>query len=202
MENTRLSNTARVIDRILKIVSGFLVAGVIVCAVFIPLTAIFGEKVVADASELDLGYLKVGLKGGMEEYLDTGRLKGCIIATMVSAIVALAAGWFCIRVLREILVPMKEGRPFEEGISQKIRKLGFTVLIGGALVEVGRVAQALFTVRAYRLEELISGPAVESVRVGSSGLHLWFVFAALILFFLSFVFRYGEELQRESDETL
>ncbi len=33
-------------------------------------------------------------------------------------------------------------------------------------------------------------------------LDLWFAIAARILFFLSCVFRYGEELQRESDETL
>ena len=31
---------------------------------------------------------------------------------------------------------------------------------------------------------------------------LWFLGAALVLFFLSFIFRYGEELQREADETL
>ena len=31
---------------------------------------------------------------------------------------------------------------------------------------------------------------------------LWFAAAALILFFLSYIFRCGEALQREADETL
>ena len=30
----------------------------------------------------------------------------------------------------------------------------------------------------------------------------WFVIAALVLFFLSYVFRCGEQLQKEADETL
>ena len=44
-------------------------------------------------------------------------------------------------------------------------------------------------------------PAVESVMYNYS-IRLWFVAVALVLFFLSYVFRYGEDLQRESDETL
>ena len=32
--------------------------------------------------------------------------------------------------------------------------------------------------------------------------NLWFVIAALLLFFLSYIFRCGEALQREADETL
>lgn len=204
MENSRIKNTSAMIDRILKIVQGFLIAGIILCAVFIPLVAIFGEKMVADASRLDLGYVQLKLLGDASGYLDNGKLKFCVIMTMVSAIVALAAGWYCIRVLREILVPMKQGKPFAEGISGKIRKLGFTVLFGGALVEIGRIASELFTVRAYRLEEIISSPIVGSVNVSaSSAVHIWFIFVtAHILFFLSYVFRSGEALQRESDETL
>ncbi len=44
MENMKVARTARIVDRILKILQGLLVAGLIVCAVFIPLTAIFGQK--------------------------------------------------------------------------------------------------------------------------------------------------------------
>ena len=43
MDNTKLTRSAAVIDRILKILQGFALAGVIVAAIFIPLTAILGE---------------------------------------------------------------------------------------------------------------------------------------------------------------
>lgn len=202
MENTRIKTTSAVIDRILKIAQGFLIAGVILCAVFIPLVAILGEKMVADATVLDLGLVQLKLTGDMSGYLDESKLKLCVIATMISEIVALAAGWYCIRVLRQLLVPMKEGKPFAEGISRSIRRLAVTVMVSGALVEIGRVASNLFTVRTYALEKLISSPMIESIGISASGLHPWFIFAGLVLFFLSFVFRCGEELQRESDETL
>ncbi len=204
MNDTGIARTARVVDKLLKIVQGFLIAAFSVCAVFIPLVAIFGEKMLADdASKLQVGCLEILFKGEMGSYLDMGNLKLNIIATLVSAMVAVAAGWYCIRVLRQILVPMKDDRPFEEGVSRKVSKLGWTVLVGGLLVELGRAAADLFTVRAYRVSELITGPSVESVRIaGIASISHWYVVAALLIFFLSFVFRCGEQLQRESDETL
>lgn len=204
IENAGMRRTASVINRILKVFQIVAIVGAIVTAVFIPLTLIFGEKVIADASVLDIGCLTIRFKGGFADYLDMGSLKLNIVMTLVSAIIALGAGWYCIKVLREILAPMKEGRAFAEGISNKIKKLGWTVLIGGGIVEIGRMAEDLFTVRAYKLAEIISHPAVESVGVAAKtgSIHPWFILAALLMFFLSFVFGCGEKLQRESDETL
>ncbi|MBR4657888.1 MAG: hypothetical protein IKP26_01360 [Clostridia bacterium] len=204
VENPALMNTAKVIDRILKVFQGIAVACMIVAAVFIPLTLIFGEKVIADASQLETGCLRIVFTGDMSAYLDMDGVKLNIVMALVSAIIPLAAGWYCIRVLRGILAPMKEGRAFAEGISKKIKKLGWTALIGGGLVEIARIAEDFFFVRAYRLDEIISHPSVESVGAafGPGSVHPWFIFAALVMFFLSFVFRCGEELQRQSDETL
>lgn len=203
MENMKVARTARIVDRILKILQGFLVAGLIVCAVFIPLTVIFGQKIVADASTLNFDCLKITFRGDMADYLDLGKLKLCIIATLLSFMLALAAGWYCIRVLREILVPMKEGRPFVSGISRKLRKLGWTVMISGALVEIGGRLAEIFNLKAYRITEFFTNPVVESVKVGgNTTIFCWSIPAGLLVLFLSFVFRYGEELQQQSDETL
>ena len=96
---------------------------------------------------------------------------------------------------------MKEGTPFAAGMAGKIRKLGWTVLIGGFIAEVGRRLSQLFEARAYQIERLLNMEAITSVDYNYS-ISLWFVFAALILFFLSYIFRCGEELQKEADETL
>lgn len=204
IENAGMRRTASVIDRILKVFQGIAVACMIVAAVFIPLTLIFGEKVIADASQLETGCLRIVFTGDMSAYLDMNGVKLNIVMALVSAIIAIAAGWYCIRVLRGILAPMKEGRAFAEGISRKIKKLGWTALIGGGLVEIARIAEDFFFVRAYRLDEIISHPSVESAGAafGPGSVHPWFIIAALVMFFLSFVFRCGEELQRQSDETL
>jgi hypothetical protein len=200
MENKKLMKSATVIDRILKILQGFAIAGVIVAAIFIPLTAILGEKIIADASRLNLGVLDLRLADA-KAYLDMADIKTSIIVMLIGMILTSAAIWYCLRVLREILAPMKEGTPFSAGMAGKIRKLGWTVLIGGFVAEVGRRLSQLFEARAYQIERLLNMEAIASVDYNYS-VSLWFVFAALILFFLSYIFRCGEELQKEADETL
>ena len=200
MENKKLMKSATVIDRILKILQGFAIAGVIVAAIFIPLTAILGEKIIADASRLNLGVLDLRLADA-KAYLDMADIKTSIIVMLIGMILTSAAIWYCLQVLREILAPMKEGTPFAAGMAGKIRKLGWTVLIGGFIAEVGRRLSQLFEARAYQIERLLNMEAITSVDYNYS-ISLWFVFAALILFFLSYIFRCGEELQKEADETL
>lgn len=201
MENNKLIRSASVIDRILKILQGFALAGVIVAAIFIPLTLIFGEKIVVNSSSVDIGVLNLHLAVDSAEYLDLGHLKLSICSMLAGMILVSAATWYCLKVLREILVPMKEGTPFAEGISAKIRKLAWTVLIGGGIAEISAKIATVFETRAYHIEKLLDDSVVKSISYDYK-ISLWFVVAALILFFLSYIFRYGEELQRESDETL
>ena len=199
-DNAKLIHGASVIDRILKILQGFAIAGVAVSAIFIPLTAILGEKIIAKADRLSLGPLELNLAGAPASYLDLPNIKTSIIVMLIGAILVSAAAWYCLKVLREILIPMKAGEPFAAGISQKVRKLAWTVLIGGGIAELGQMISAVFEARAYQLERLLA-PAAVSVSYDYT-VNLWFVVVALILFFLSYVFRYGEALQREADETL
>ena len=201
MENTKLAKGAAVIDRILKILQGFAIAGVIVSAIFIPLTLILGKKIIADASSLELGVVTLKLAGDMSAYLDEGNIKLSIVCVLVCLIVISAATWTCFRVLRQILVPMKAGMPFARGISGKIRRLAWTVLIGGGIAEAASVLAEVFETRAYHMERLLNPDRIASVAYRFH-IDLWFVIGALVLFFLSFIFRYGEELQREADETL
>ena len=201
MENTKLIRSATIIDRILKILQGFAAAGVIVAAIFIPLTAVFGEKIIASADKLSLGAVQFELSGAMESYLDFANIKVSIIVMLVGTILVSAATWYGLKVLREILSPMKEGKPFAAGISDKVRKLAWTVLIGGGVAEIGQLIAEVSTAQAYQIERLVNPELVESFSYSVS-LDLWFVVAALILFFLSYVFRSGEELQKEADETL
>ena len=201
MNDTKLMKSAAVIDRILKILQGFAMAGAIVAAIFIPLTAILGKKIIADASSLSIGHLKVKLAGDGAEYLNASTIKAGIIVTLIAMIVVLAVIWYCLRVLRGIMADMKQGRPFEQGISAKIKKLAWTVLIGGAVAEIGRAVGKIAELKAYDIGALFANPPVESTSFNYS-INLWFIAAAVFLFLLSYVFKYGEGLQKESDETL
>ena len=131
----------------------------------------------------------------------THLLRNSIIIMLVCIVLEAAAAWYFLKVLRDILAPMKEGKPFASGNSGKIRKLGWTALIAGGVTELGRVVSDISNVRAYQIERLFNPETVSSFSY-NFGINLWFVVAALILFFLSYVFRYGEALQQEADETL
>ena len=199
--NAKFMKTSKIIDRILKIVQGFLVAGVIVCAIFIPLTAVLGTKIIADASTVELGGLNIVLAGDYHNYLDLSGIKMSIIIVLITAIISCAVAWLCLRKIRDILSPMKEGRPFEEGISKNIRQLALIILVGGGIAEAGGAIGQVFTIKAYNLATLFNNAAIDHATYDYN-FSLWFIIVALILFFLSYVFRYGEELQKESDETL
>ena len=201
MENAKMKKSAAVVDRILKIVQGFAVAMGIVCLIFIPLTAILGTKIIADAAHPKLGVLQLNLTGDPAAYLNVTEIKLSIIAVLIASILVLCAIWYCLRLLREILSTMKEGRPFEAGVSRKLRKLAIAVLVGGGISEIARVLGSVFELKAYEIERLFDPSLVSEISFNYT-IRLWFVVAALILFFLSYVFRYGEELQREADETL
>jgi hypothetical protein len=202
MENNAIKRSASVIDRILKILQGFLIAAAAVCAIFIPLVAILGEKMVAGASTLKLGVLSLDLVGDGMQFVDKAALKPVIICELAAIILAVAAGWYFIRVLRSILATMKEGRPFESGVSEKISKLGWTALIGGAVVEVVSKLSPFLDAKCYDLTRIFNSDAVEGVSFNFGANVIWFIVVALVLFFLSYVFKCGEELQKESDETL
>ena len=201
MNNEKLAKTSRVLDRILKILQGFLVAGIIVSLIFVVLTAVFGEKVIADASTVELGSLSIRMNGELADYLDLLAARKSIIVSLLAAAVGCAAGWYCVRLLREILLPMKEGRPFEAGVASKICKFAWAVLIGGFIMEIGRAVSTVLMLKAYDLSMLLDNPGVASASFNYT-IRPWFVVTALILFFLAHIFRCGEELQRESDETL
>lgn len=201
MEREKLISSANLMDRFLKVFQGFAMAGMIVCGIFIPLTAIFGEKMIASADKLTTGEVTIILNGNMEDYLDISKLRFSIIALLVCGVIICAAFWYCLKKFREIIAPMKEGRPFETGISEKIRKLGWTILIAGSISEGCRILANVFELMAYDLRFITSQSAVASITYNYS-INLWFVIAALLLFFTSYIFRYGEILQIESDETL
>jgi len=69
----------------------------------------------------NLGLVSVKLVEG--SYLNLDAMEFSIIISLIATIILLMVSWYSIRLLRMILVPMKEGKPFEAGIFVKSRKL-------------------------------------------------------------------------------
>jgi hypothetical protein len=123
------------------------------------------------------------------------------MTALISSLVICVIAWYGITLLLRIIAPMKEGRPFEVGVSGQIRKLAWIALVGGAVNETALHVTEYVNIRAFDMATLFNSSVVTgytyNVICDPS-----FVVTAVVLFLLSYIFQYGEGLQRESDETL
>lgn len=190
MDNSKFAVSAAVTDRLLKILQIFMIALAAVSAVFILLTFIMGKKAVADAAVLTLGTVDIKFTGASSAYLDEWLLKISVMASQLMKILTFGMIWLSLRILRRILKPVREGHAVTEQIGSDIRKLALTVLIGGALTEGRQKLEAVLGLLTYKLDVLLRDPSASTVSVNDA-LDLWFVIAALMLFFLSFVVQYA-----------
>lgn len=200
MENAKMIKTAVVMDRILKVLQGVAAACGIVYLVFTALTLFLGEKIVAAANSISLGPMKLMLKDSSLLLHKTAWKTSLSISFIFGAMV-LAVIFYCIGLIRKVLEPIKEGRPFHTGISKTIKKLAWVALIGGAIVRACQTIAEIAEIRAYEFTAFFNENVFTDYSFNYM-IDLNFIVTACVLFFLSYVFRYGEELQRESDETL
>jgi len=127
-------------------------------------------------------------------------MKSSIIIFLI-AIIMLMVGWYGIRLLRMVLAPMKEGKPFETGIPTNIRRLAWVTLIGGGTGEICKLIGSTSAIKAYDLSLIFSNTSIANITINYI-FGCGFIVIAVVLFLLSYIFRYGESLQQESDETL
>lgn len=200
MENVKMRKTAVVMDKILKVLQGVAAACGIVCLIFTALTLLLGEKMVAAANSISLGPLKLMLKDDFT-LLNKSTWKISTVMGLVFGTMTLIVVVYAIRLIRKLLEPMKEGRPFHTGVSAMIKRLAWVTLIGGAVVRVCQTAAEIAEIKACEFT-LLFNENVFTAYSFNYMIDLNFIVTACVLFFLSYVFRYGEELQRESDETL
>lgn len=204
MENKKLVKAAVISDRILKIIAGITLASIIVVAIFAVLVVAFGDMTIAEpdavTNTISFGGLSLTIKNGVDLVNREG-IRFNLLLMVLPAEVYLVIFWYGIRLLRKVLTPMKEGRPFDPGTSSKIRKLAWVTLIGGAVGEACMQISNVADFHTYKLTTLFNPEVVTGYRLEYI-METDFLIMAGVLFLLSLVFRYGEELQRQSDETL
>lgn len=192
----KIAKNLDVIARTADIVCGVFVWVLPICAA---LLLIFGEKVIADeTSTVTLGMLCFEFVDG---YIDFGVFKIRMIIGLLAVTILLVLVRLFIRVIRGVITPMKDGKPFEAAVSDKLRKLSWATLIGGGILSVAKMAGEIILYRVYDLGTVFLNEHIISCTPEFT-LDMSFVVVFAVLYLLSYVFRYGEELQKQSDETL
>lgn len=199
MDNKKMITTARNLDTLFKFTEGFMKAFAVVFAVFFVLMKIFKEKMVAGTFTLDLDFVKLHL---VEEYgAVTGLVLNHIDLILISGCLGCIAIRYGLKVVRGILAPMKEGRPFDGEVPAGLRKLAWIILAGGGLIQILGVASRILLVNALPMDVIFSSPAIGSVEYVFM-FEFGFVWMFVVLILLARIFEYGQKLQQESDETL
>ena len=200
-----LSNTAKKLDKVLEIAHIVFGALAIACIV--------GVALIAAAYILRLDPNMIGT--GYENF-DVGFLELTVAESyapdkwmiLLQAAITLAVSCRLmydarrgVGYIREILNPMKEEKPFDTIVSTNLKKLAKLSINLGILGNIIILSEQIMTVFVYDLPGLLVSEKITHVG-GMFQVDLTFLIYWAILLLLSYIFRYGEELQQLSDETL
>lgn len=200
-----LSNTARKLDKVLEIAHIVFGALAIACIV--------GVAMIAAAYVLRLDPSMIGT--GYENF-DVGFLELTVAESyapdkwmiLLQAAITLAVSCRLmydarrgVGYIREILDPMKEEKPFDSIVSTNLKKLARLSINLGIFYNMIILSEQIMSVFVYDLPSLLISDKITHVG-GMFQVDLTFLIYWAILLLLSYVFRYGEELQQLSDETL
>lgn len=201
----KLTSTARKLDIVFKIVDVMFKIAFVACLVCIGIILV-GKTF--DLPDEMIGHFDGQLQFGpltlhvVEESLPsfdaylTSAAFMLVMGTAVSFV-----GILCIKTVRAILAPMTEGKPFHSSISKHLRKLGWLSLLLVVAMQ-GMEAISLFIVAAmHRLDTLLISDKITGIDVVPS-FELSVLIIPAVFFLLAYIFKYGEELQVLSDETL
>ena len=200
-----LSNTAKKLDKVFEIVHIVLGALAIACIVGVALILaayIFKmdpEMIGAGYENFDIGFLELQVSPNHAPNKWLVLLQGAI--TLLVGCRLAYDGRRGVGYIREILHPMTEEKPFDTVVSTNLKKLARLSINLGILYNVIILSEQIMTVFVYDLPSLLVSEKIIHVG-GMFNVDLTFLIYWAILLLLSYVFRYGEELQQLSDETL
>ncbi len=198
----RMMKTTRVIDGFVKVFRGICfgvaIAVVILLAIELVLPqAQFEELVNSSEMMMDFGNVEVHTNRALSLQ---GPVRTTVTLMLVCAALAMSLAAWGLNLLHRVLVPMRDGRPFDGSVSGALRKLGWVTLFGGLGVKFLSWTVSLLELRLYDFSEIFLPETVTGYTVHiplGGGL-----IAPVVILLLSHVFQYGEQLQRQSDETL
>lgn len=200
-----LPNTAKKLDKVLEITHIVLGALAIACIVGVALIAA-AYILKLDPATIGTGYENFDI-GFLELTVAEAYAPDKWMVLLQAAITLLVScRLFCegrngVGYVRQILQPMAEERPFDSVVSTNLQKLAKLSIRLGILYNIIILSEQIIAVFVYDLPSLLISEKITHIS-GMFSVDLSFVIYWAILLLLSYVFRYGEQLQQLSDETL
>ena len=200
-----LTNTAKKLDKVFEIVHivlGALVVASLAITGLIALARIMNwdpEFIGTGYSNFDIGFLELTL--APEHAPDKWLVLGQAALTLIVSCRLFWDGRKGVGYIREILKPMTEEKPFDSIVSTNLKKLANLSINLGILWNIITLADQIIAIFVFDIPGLMISDKISHV-AGMFTIDLAFIVYWAILMLLSYVFRYGEQLQQLSDETL
>jgi hypothetical protein len=198
----KLMKTSKTMDNILKIAYKLLqVAGIIlIVSIGICIVAQFVDKLpMAELTSVSVSDVELTFKEPM--MVDSATAVIEMVVTLVMALLVIGITGYMIKRLRDVLAPMMVGQPFNGTVSKSIKNLGIAVIVNGLVIDIAESVMSNMAFYMYDIAELILSDNISKITVNSE-INLDGILAGVFVIMLSYVFRYGEQLQQQADETL
>lgn len=198
MENSKMIRTAKLLDTAANIAGKLILIGFVFMILILAAAVFMPEAISGAITSITLGEVTLSVEG-LEGAADI--VPKVLISGISVALIEIALTWIGIRIIRKILKPMKEGRPFDTDVSASLKTLARIVLFGSILVTILNAAGDFFVMQSVDLTQFFNQDVVNHLDIRIH-FDLTYLLFAGVLYLLSYIFRYGEELQKQSDETL
>lgn len=197
----KLDTFFKVSQRIIKIA---MIVAVGVVAVLTVANFVNPDAVIAEGYySIDVGSVTINLTEAYSTE-DNNMVLSYVWIVMGLAAAAGVAIYYALGQVRKILQPMTEGNPFHPTVSTNIRKIAYVSIVLGVIANVVSFLQsfgAVAMIEKIKLLDYVKEGTIQSITANSQ-IDLTFLVVFFILLLVSYIFRYGEELQQQVDETL
>lgn len=203
MEKEKMVKTAKALDTLFKILQRIIIicaaVGVVILGVITVMEGVDSSTVIGtDLNIVDIGGLTFGLT---EAVAPDSTILVYAWIMMAAAVVFVAVLFYAIGVIRKILAPMTQGDPFHPTVGREIRRLAFASLAIGIIQNAMSAVEVFSVLHIFDMNALLQGSKIQSV-TSNFNFELSFIVVFFVLLLMSYIFQYGEGLQKLSDETL
>lgn len=197
----RLDQCAKAVSYVCLLASGFSV----LAGVYAGISIFSGSKIsfLTTESAIHIGSIRVEvLPEFVPEYIPSYEFacKRLFFGTLFLAIYLVMISYMA-KIVRKILEPVKEARPFDMQVYKNMKKLGIWIVIRGVIWEAVKAVTEAMTFFAYNIPTLFDSEKIAGYSLEFT-FNPEFLMTAAVVFLLSYVFKYGAVLQTLSDETI
>ncbi len=203
MNQNKIMKTAKRIENILSLVKDILI---LLVAITIIAAILFEFGIINLNNGISFGNITLFIADDLLEtpIYDKKVFKFLYEISIILGLINTILVIYGIKVILNFVTPMKEGKtPFQESISAKLRLLSWLILADGIFNAIVNFYIDIKKMQAVSWNNLLDLSVISNYSTSSNfNFDLKYLICACAIFILSYVFSYGELLQKESDETL